>query len=135
MKIKDLPQDPSVLDKFTRDVVYGEDASGNYTTGLSRGWQVKADALNIAWKDIEQRINDAKQKVNNGDASPVLFFMELRLMDFPTIAAYTGFWQWQIKRHIHPNIFRKLSDKKLKKYADTFEVSIDDLKSLRINED
>lgn len=132
MKIKDLPQDPSVLDKFTKDVVYAEDEKGNYTTGLSRGWEVKADALNIAWEDIEQRINDAKQKVNRGEASPVLFFMELRLMDMPTISAYTGFWQWQVKRHQQPQVFKKLSDKKLKKYADTFEVSIEDLKKLTI---
>lgn len=132
MKIKDLPQDPSVLDKFTRDVVYAEDDSGNYTTGLSRGWQVKADALNIAWEDIEQRISDAKQKVYKGEASPVLFFMELRLMDMPTIAAYTGFWQWQIKRHINPTVFKNLSPKKIKKYAEIFEVSVDDLKSLKV---
>ncbi|MBK5286720.1 MAG: hypothetical protein JJE25_15115 [Bacteroidia bacterium] len=135
MKIKDLPQDPSVLDKFTKDVVYAEDDSGNYTTGLSRGWQVKADALNIAWEDIEQRIHEAEQKVNHGEASPVLFFMELRLMDMPTIAAYTGFWQWQIKRHIRPDVFKKLSDKKLKKYAEVFEVNIDDLKKMKLNAD
>ncbi len=134
MKIKDLPQDPSVLDKFTKDVVYGEDEKGNYTTGLSRGWQVKAEALNIAWEDIEQRINDAKQKVVNGEASPVLFFMELRLMDFPTITAYTGFWQWQVKRHIKPQVFKNLSDKKLKKYADAFAVSVDDLKNCKVIE-
>jgi hypothetical protein len=135
MKIKDLPQDPSVLDKFTKDVVYAEDDSGNYTTGLSRGWKVKADALNVAWEDIEQRIHDAKQKVLNGEASPVLFFMELRLMDMPTIAAYTGFWQWQIKRHIHAEVFKKLSDKKIKKYAEVFDVSMEDLKNLRLNGD
>lgn len=135
MKIKDLPQDPSILDKFTKDVVYGEDESGNYTTGLSRGWKVKADALNIAWEDIEQRINEAKQKVNNGEASPVLFFMELRLMDMTTIAAYTGFWKWQIKRHLQPQIFKKLSEKKIRKYAEVFEVSVDDLKNLKTNAD
>ncbi len=135
MKIKDLPQDPSILDKFTKDVVYGEDESGNYTTGLSRGWKVKADALNIAWEDIEQRINEAKQKVNNGEASPVLFFMELRLMDMTTIAAYTGFWKWQIKRHLQPQIFKKLSEKKIRKYAEVFEVSVDDLKNLKANAD
>jgi|SRR6185436_7106201 len=135
MKIKDLPQDPSVLDKFTKDVVYAQDDAGNYTTGLSRGWNVKADALNAAWEDIEKRIHEAKQKVLNGEASPVLFFMELRLMDMPTIAAYTGFWQWQIKRHIHPGVFKKLSDRKIKKYAEVFEVSIDDLKNLKLHGD
>lgn len=131
MKIKDLPQDPSALNKLTKEKVYGEDESGNYTTGLSTGWQVKADALNIAWEDIEQRINDAKQKVMNGEASPVLYFMQLRLMDIPTICAYTGLWQWQVKRHINPSVFKNLSDKKIKKYAEVFEVSVDDFKNLK----
>ncbi len=135
MQKKDLPQDPSVLDKFTRDVVYVTDENGNYTTGLSRGWEVKATALNLAWEDIEQRINDAKEKVIKGEVSPVLFFMELRLMDIPTLAAYTGFWKWQINRHLKPEVFKTLSEKKLLKYADVFEVSIGDLKNLKTNAD
>lgn len=128
MKTTEVPQDPSVLDKFTKDVVYVVDESGSYTTNLSRGWEVKATALNLAWEDIEQRIADAKQKVLSGEASPVLFFMELRIMDPSIVAAYTGFWKWQVMRHLKPKVFKKLSDKKLQKYAEAFEVSIDDLK-------
>jgi hypothetical protein len=133
MKKKDLPQDPSVLDKFTKDVVYVVDDSGNYTTGLSRGWEVKANALNLAWEDIELRIAGAKQKVINKEASPVLFFMELRLMDPSIVAAYTGFWKWQVIRHIKPTVFRNLSEKKLRKYAEVFEISVDDLKNWKVN--
>lgn len=128
MKTTEVPQDPSALDKFTKDVMYVVDDAGNYTTNLSRGWEVKATALNLAWEDIEQRIADAKQKVLSGQASPVLFFMELRIMDPSIVAAYTGFWKWQVMRHIKPKVFKNLSDKKLQKYADVFEVSIDELK-------
>ena len=85
-------------------------------------------------EDIERRIADAKQKVTNGEASPLLFFMELKLMDLQTLAAYTGFWKWQIKRHLLPNVFNKLSDKKLKKYAGVFDVSVSQLKAMEINE-
>ncbi len=129
MKKKDLPQDPSALDNVTRDVVYVTDDKGNYTAELSRGWEVKATALTIAWQDIEQRIKEAKLKVDSGQASPVLFFMELKLMDIPTLAGYTGLWQWQIKRHIKPSVFKTLSAKKIAKYAEVFEVSVDDFKN------
>jgi len=132
MKTTEVPQDPSALDKFTKDVMYVVDEGGNYTTNLSRGWEVKATALNLAWEDIEQRIAQAKQKVINGEASPVLFFMELRIMDPSIVAAYTGFWKWQVKRHMKPTVFKNLSDKKLQKYAEAFEVSIDDLKNLNV---
>jgi len=54
-------------------------------------------------------------------------------MDYSTLAAYTGFWKWQIKRHLKPNVFNKLSQKKLQKYADVFEVTIENLKKMQLN--
>src|SRR5262245_24108420 len=135
MKNSEVPQDPSILDKFTREVDYVVDESGKYTTALSRGWEVKATALNLAWEDIEKRIRDAKEQVLSGKASPILFFMELRLMDPSILAAYTGYWKWQVNRHMKPGVFKKLSDRKLQKYADLFEVAVDDLKNLKIHAD
>ena len=134
MKKEELPQDPSILDKFTKDLCYVVDESGNYTTGLSRGWEVKAAALDLAWDDIKERIAEARQKALKGEISPLLFFMELRLMDMDTLAGYSGFWKWQIKRHMKPSVFNNLSDKKLQRYAKVFEVSVDDLKNVRGNE-
>lgn len=134
MKKTDIPQDPSVLDKFTKEVCYAVDDSGKYTTELSRGWEVKASALGVAWEDIEQRATAARISVEKGEASPIAYFMELRLMDLPTLAAYTGFWKWTVKRHLKPNVFAKLSEKQLSKYATVFEVSSDQIKSMRIDE-
>ena len=111
MKKENIPQDPSALDKFTKEVCYAVDSSGNYVTGLSRGWEVKATALDVAWQDIEQRINAARLKVKAKEVSPLLFFMELRLMDTGIVCAYTGFWKWQVKRHLKPAVFEKLSEK------------------------
>jgi hypothetical protein len=134
MKKDEIPQDPSALDKFTKEVCYAVDSAGNYVTELSRGWEVKATALDVAWKDIEERITAARQKVQNGEASPLLFFMELRLMDTGIVSAYTGFWKWQVKRHLKPAIFAKLSDKKLQQYAEAFNVSVTELKTMEVHE-
>lgn len=134
MKKDEIPQDPSALDKFTKEVCYAVDSSGNYVTELSRGWEVKATALDVAWKDIEERITAARQKVQNGEASPLLFFMELRLMDTGIVSAYTGFWKWQVKRHLTPAVFSKLSDKKLQRYAEAFNVSVTELKTMEVHE-
>jgi len=115
-------------------MVYAVDKEGNYTTDLSSGWEVKATALNVAWQDIEQRIAAARQKVLNKEASPLLFFMELRLMDPGIVSAYTGFWKWQVKRHLKPLIFNKLSEKKLARYAAAFNVSVTELKTMEVHE-
>jgi hypothetical protein len=134
MKKDELPQDLGALGKITGEVCYVTDESGNYTTVLSNGWEVKSSALEVAWKDVEQRILDAQQKVLNKEASPILFFMELRVMDIPIVSAYTGFWKWQVKKHLKYDAFQKLSEARLAKYAELFEVSVDELKTMKVHE-
>ena len=129
MKKSEIPQDKSLLAGFTREVDYAVDESGKYTAALSTGWEVKSSALDLAWDDINRRVKEAEEKVKHGQASPVLFFMELKLMDPAILSAYTGFWQWQVKRHMKADVFRKLSEKKLQKYADLFEIKIEELKN------
>lgn len=134
MKKDEVPQDKGALGRITKEVVYATDSKGNYTTELSTGWEVKATALDVAWQDMEARIADARRQVLNGEASPVLFFMEYRLMDVPTLAAYTGFWQWQVKRHLKPEVFKKLSENKLQKYAEALNIGVADFDTLTIHE-
>ena len=131
MKKEEIPQDRGALGKITGEVVYAVDESGKYGTALSNGWEVKSSALEVAWKDVEQRIEMARQKVINKEASPILFFMELRVMDIGIVSAYTGFWKWQVKRHLKYPVFEKLSEARLAKYAALFEVSVQDLKSMK----
>ncbi len=135
MKKEDIPQDDGALNKLTKEIVYAVDSSGNYTTDLSTGWEVKATALDVAWKDIEERIQQAKQKVLNNEASPILYFIELRLMDIGIVSAYTGFWKWSIKQHLKPAVFKNLSENKLKKYAEAFNVSVEELKTMNVHEE
>jgi len=130
MRKKDTPQDHSPLDNVTKELCYAVDDSGNYTTVLSKGWEIKASALGVAWEDIKERVHEARQEVVDGKASPLLFFMEFHLMDPGIVASYTGFWKWQVKRHLKPKAFNKLSYKKLRKYANLFEVSIEQLKGM-----
>ena len=95
---------------------------------------MKAKALDVAWEDIEQRIENAWQKVLRNEASPILYFMELRLMDTGIVSAYTGFWKWTVKRHLNPSAFKKLSEKKLQQYADVFNVSVEELKTMKVHD-
>ncbi len=135
MKQENVPQDLSSLGKITKEVCYATDSTGKYVTTLSDGWDVKIKALDVAWEEIQDRIAQAKQKVLDNEASPLLFFMELRLMDMSIVADYTGFWKWQIKRHLKPDVFNKLSEKDLEKYAEAFNVKVAGLKSMDVHED
>jgi hypothetical protein len=135
MKKEDVPQDLSSLGKITKEVCYATDDSGKYVTELSNGWNIKITALDATWQDIEGRIVAAREKVLNKEASPLLFFMERGLMDIGILAGYTGFWKWQIKRHLKPAVFKNLPDIKLRRYAEVFNVSVDDFKNMNVNGD
>ena len=134
MKKENVPQDLGALGKLTTEVCYVTDENGNYVTELSNGWKIISEALDVAWQDIEQKVNAAKKKVENNEASPILFFMELRVMDLSILSAYTGFWKWTIKRHMKPSVFKKLSADKLKRYADVFDISVEQLKTMNAHE-
>ena len=131
MKKEDLPQDQSALSGITRELCYVKDDGGKYVTGLSTGWQVKKDALENAWEYISERVEAARLLVRNGDKSPLYYFMELKLMDFAVLKGYTGFWSFTIKRHMKPQVFRRLSDAKLGIYARAFEISVEELKNFK----
>ena len=131
MKKEELPQDKSALEKMTRELYYVKNTDGTYTTGLSTGWEVKKDALDNAWDDIKQRIEEARIAVKNNEKSPIYYFMELKLMDLQVLSGYTGFWKFNIKRHLKPTIFRSLSEKKLNIYAKAFDISVEELKNFK----
>ncbi len=131
MKKAELPQDKSALINFTREVCYVKNEEGKYEAGLSTGWEAKTVALDKAWEEINARIQQAEDMVRRGEASPILYFMELRLMDLLVLSGYTGFWQWQIKRHFKPKVFDRLPVKKLQIYAAAFDVTVEQLKNYK----
>ena len=131
MKKEEVPQDPSALAGITRDVCYVKNADGKYTTDLSTGWSVKKDALDNAWDYINERVQEAALAVKNNEKSPVLYFMELKLMDLHILSSYTGFWKFTIKRHMKPQVFKNLSENKLNIYAKAFDITLQELKNFK----
>jgi hypothetical protein len=132
MEKEKVPQDKSNLTKNNvKELLYATDENGNYTTTLSTGWEPKTIALSNSIDDINERIAEAKMQVETGEASPIYYYMELNKMDLTILASYVGLWKWRVKRHFKPEVFAKLNDKILKKYADAFDISVDELKNIK----
>jgi hypothetical protein len=132
MEKEKVPQDRSNLTKNNvKELLYATDENGNYTTTLSTGWEPKTIALSNSIDDINERIAEAKMQVETGEASPICYYMELNKMDLTILASYVGFWKWRVKRHFKPEVFTKLNHKILKKYADAFEISVEELKNIK----
>jgi hypothetical protein len=134
MKKEDLPQDKSDLIDFTREVYYVKNTEGEYEQALSTGWDVKSDALEGAWEEVDRRVALAIKLFKEGEASPILYYMEKNLMDIPTLAGYARQWSFCVKRHLKLKSFKRLNDKNLTKYAKAFRITIEELKNFDGNE-
>ncbi len=131
MKTNEVPQDKSHLESVSREVYYAVDENGEYKKALSSGWDVKTIALENALEEIERRVQDAKTRVLENKTSPIEYYMELHKMDLTVLSSYVGMWQWRVKRHFKPSVFKKLSSKILQKYADVFEISMEELQQIK----
>jgi hypothetical protein len=131
MKKVEVPQDKSNLESVkSRELCYAIDENGQYTTEKSTGWAPKTIALDNAIEIINERTENAKQRVLNNTTSPIEYYMELHKMDLTILASYAGLWKWCVKRHFKPKVFNKLPHKMLQRYADVFDISIDQLKNI-----
>ena len=132
MKKEEVPQDRSNLESANfKELCYAVDKEGNYTTTSSTGWDPKTIALDNAIRDINERVEIAKQKVLEQKTSPIEYYMELHKMDLSILASYVGLWSWRVKRHFKPSVFKKLSNKILEKYAEVFEISVSELQQIK----
>lgn len=129
MKKSEVPQDKGHLSKDNyNEVYYAINDDGEFSKTLSAGWETKNIVQSETLKVLEERTEAARQKVENGEASPILYFMELKRMDWEILSNYVGIWKFFVKRHAKATVFRKLNDSTLKKYAEAFEISVEELK-------
>lgn len=128
MDIKDIPQDDSPIFRGQKKVIYATQ-NGSYETCQTNGWNVEDFALNQAVEALNEETETALQAVKNGEKSIIYYLMYKNRYDLQSLAQATGFWQWQIKRHFKPEVFGKLSENKLEKYAEVFGCDIASLKN------
>ncbi|MCW3463392.1 hypothetical protein [Chitinophaga nivalis] len=132
MKKEEVPQDGDNLHEGTfKQIMYAVDNSGNYVQVQSAGWEPENIALGQAWDEVNERVKTARARVEAGEISPVAYYMEKNLMDLALLASYVGKFQWQVKRHMKPAVFKRLSERMLQRYADAFKVTITDLKLIK----
>lgn len=132
MKESEVPQDKSSLKQHEiKELCYAVNEEGEYVTALSSGWETKTIVQTATLDLIQVRVEEANQKVLAGKASPIVYFMELNRMDLQTLCAYVSMWTWRVKRHFKPSVFKMLNNKTLKRYADAFDISLEELKAFK----
>lgn len=129
MKKDEVPQDDENLFEGKFKVVkYAVDENGNYGTVGSVGWEPENTVLNQAWDEINKKVAEAKEKVEAGELSPLAYHMEKNIMDVAMLAQYMDISKRNVSKHLEPAGFNELDGKTLARYAEVFDISVEELK-------
>lgn len=135
MNKDDVPQDQSPTYDGLKKLIYAVNKEGHYQGIKSTGWEVESFATEMAVNDLKSQAKKAYQQAKQNQVSPLAYHMAILRFDLISLAQTTGFFQWQIKRHLKPKIFNGLSQKKLQTYADVMKISIENLKVLPLEKE
>jgi len=130
MKKNEVPQDDAnMLEGKFKEPCYAVDEDGKYTTVKSVGWEAKNVVMQQAWDAVHEKVEEVKKSVEQGELSPIAYYLEKQVMDLSVLKGYTGYCKWKIKRHLKMKHFNKLKDHQLEKYADAFNLDVQILKN------
>lgn len=124
MKVHEIPQDDIKTLGGYKKLLYALDENGRYTGAPTTGWEVEEIVLLDALEDYDRKAVEARQRVLRNLSSPIEYFMYMRRMDLITLAQAMGLYRWQVRRHLNPEIFRKLDSARLQQYADLLRVPL-----------
>ncbi len=110
-----------------KDLCYAIDEKGKYVQVFSTGWEPKNAAMKQAWDEIEEKVEQTRQKVLEGKVSPIAYYMEKNIMNVSILAQYLELPKRKVRKHMKPEVFRKLEKNIIEKYAETFRITVDEL--------
>jgi len=117
MKKDKTPQQPHEIYEGESKGVYTVNAEGKYELSRTTGWDPETIALTQALDEIDRLTQHALNQVQQGLSSPLEYHMYAQRMDLAMLAAATGKFQWQVKRHFKPANFVKLTQQQIENYA------------------
>jgi hypothetical protein len=109
-------------------ISYVANKNGDQELVQSAMWSPVDVVNHQAWLEIEKHIEASKKKVAAGRVSCLHYYMTANQMNTSLLASYTRQPRWLVSLHLIPLCFSKLGSKTLKKYAEVFKVSPDDLR-------
>ena len=132
MKQDQVPQDKRNLNEGkVAKLYYATDEQGHYTKVNSIGWEPETVAMEQAWDVVNAEVEEARKRVTEGKASPILYFLKKNIMTVPMVADYVGTMSFIVRLHMRPFFFARLSRKTLEKYAYTFRISVGELTEMK----
>lgn len=130
MKEDEVPQQEAKAFMGHSKMLYAENDRGRYVKTASNGWEAEEIVLNQALAEFEQLAAAAWERARRGVTAPLEYHMYHARMDVLLLAQSAGLFKWQVRRHLRPGAFRKLSRTRRERYAEAFGKPADELDRL-----
>jgi len=121
MRIEDVPQEGNATLGGERKGMYAVGKDGRIALVPSRGWEAEELVTTAAVEHFEVLAGEALQRVRNGAAGALEYFMYARRLDPPTLAQASGVWRWRLKRHLKQP-FAQIPEALQQRYAEVLGV-------------
>ena len=127
MKNEEVPQQAAKAFLGHSKALYAQDASGHYGIVPSAGWEAEEIVLDQAIAEYDLAAAEALARAREGQGSALEVHMWRRRMDVLLLAQSSGFFQWQVRRHLRPGALEALPLSKQQRYAEALGLSLDAL--------
>lgn len=127
----DIPQEENKTLDGNKKVMYATSENGEFQR-VNYGSSVEEFATKVAVEEYEILKEESLKNIKADISSPIEYYMYENRMDLPTLASVVGMFQFRIKRHLTMKVFKKMNDKLLLKYADAFNITLEELKDFKV---
>ncbi|HON58208.1 MAG TPA: hypothetical protein P5040_08785 [Smithella sp.] len=131
MKVNDVPQDNTVdYYEGVKRACYAINEEGKYVIVPSTGWREEELINRLAVQELADNLEKTRQAVRAGWKSPLAYHMERRQMNPQILGKTAGIAVFRVKRHLRPEIFARLRDPLLQRYAKALAITVAELKTV-----
>jgi hypothetical protein len=124
MDAADVPQENSTTYGGHLKAVYARASDGRLSLVQSCGWEAEETVTRQAIQAFEELAAAALERVRAGQSSPLEVHMYRARMDITLLAQACRLWRWQVRRHIRPAVFARLSQATRARYADALGIDL-----------
>ena len=130
MRLDQVPQDDDSFYDGHKRAIYATTSDGKYIQTQSKGWSIETFFTSVALDALDLEYAKVLEKARMGMVSPLAVHMVRRQMTAKLLAESAGLFTFRVKRHLRPQVFNKLSDPVLKKYADCLNMTVAELEEI-----
>jgi len=131
VKVNEVPQDNTVeYYKGVKRACYAVDEKGRYVIVSSNGWEAEELVNGLAVKELAVNLEKTRKTVLAGEKSPLAYHMERRQMIPDILGKTAGIAVFRVRRHLRPEIFARLKNPVLERYAKALAITMEELKTV-----